>query len=117
MCVFMINSCLGHDLIKLLAVCKLSDFLSTLCYFRVPLNILGILNPEQESGLSLDACISILQPLERWRLDLALPATHGRKYPGENGVQAVFQAACCLVVPVLVAIHSCGTFNYIRCYS
>ena len=38
----------------------------------------------QESELSLHACLSIAQPLERWRLDLALPASHGKRYPGSN---------------------------------
>ena len=63
-------------------------------------------NLTKESRLSLDACISILQPLERWRLDLALPATHGRKYPGANpslvpmpaGLEAAFPSGKWLVV-------------------
>lgn len=52
------------------------------CFLRFPSSPGSPL--AQESELSLHACLSILQPLERWRLDLALRATRGRRYPGSN---------------------------------
>jgi len=37
-----------------------------------------------ESRLSLGVCLTPWTPLQRWRLDLALPASHGRTHPGAN---------------------------------
>eukprot|EP00438_Fugacium_kawagutii_P034044 Skav224282 [mRNA] locus=scaffold1019:87317:96411:+ [translate_table: standard] len=74
------------------------------CILRFPSSP-GSRHPK-ESGLSLQKCLSILHPLERWRLDLALPATHGRRYPGSNpalvpmpvGLKPAFPAGKWLVV-------------------
>ena len=54
------------------------------CILRFPAFNLSGEHGELESRLSLGRCLRPWPSLERWRVDLALPASHGRTHPGAN---------------------------------